>query len=385
MGNAAIPATTDTVQDSQDDRIIKATPAVSSPGIHSNAEQLQTQNPAAASLRRADPSASPADGPPEDLHEVGPVNWEEPARWFDYREAANPVRPGLTEPIGLHQWGPEIHGHGPTAILPLDLSRELGCPGPATSPALAAHFLRILPGESLTAQATACSSLFVVLRGRGQLHRAADSNTPALALNWSSGDLIVLPAGAPPRLDASAESVLYWVHDGPLLTYLGVKPSVPRFRPCHYSAARLERELEALLADPSSAMANRLSLLLGHADLPATRTVSHTLWAMQGLVPAGAVQAPHRHQSVALDLILDCDPGCYTLVGSECDSEGRIRHPKRIDWQSGGAFITPPGLWHAHVNESGRSARLLPIQDAGLHTYLRSLDIRFAGGLRGQE
>jgi gentisate 1,2-dioxygenase len=111
--------------------------------------------------------------------------------------------------------------------------------------------------------------------------------------------------------------------------------------------------------------------------------VSHTLWAMLGVVPPGAVQPPHRHQSVALDLIIDCDPGCYTLVGSELDSEGAIRQPQRIDWQSGGAFITPPGLWHAHVNESGRTARLLPIQDAGLHTYLRSLDIRFSGGLSG--
>jgi hypothetical protein len=40
--------------------------------------------------------------------------------------------------------------------------------------------------------------------------------------------------------------------------------------------------------------------------------------------------------------------------------------------------VTPPGLWHSHHNESGRSAHLVPIQDAGLHTYLRSLDIRFA-------
>jgi gentisate 1,2-dioxygenase len=309
----------------------------------------------------------------------------EPALWFDYREAANPVRPGLTEPIGLHQWGPEIHASGPTAILPLDLSRELGCEGPATSPALAAHFLRILPGEAITAPARACSALFAVLRGSGSLRRPADNHASPLQLNWASGDVIVLPSGAPPVLEAHQESVLYWVHDGPLLTYLGVEPGKPRFRPCHYRAERLERELKALLADPSASRANRLSLLLGHADLPSTRTVSHTLWAMQGLVPAGAVQAPHRHQSVALDLILDCDPGCYTLVGSECDSEGRIRHPRRIDWQSGGAFITPPGLWHAHVNESGRAARLLPIQDAGLHTYLRSLDIRFSGGLRGQE
>lgn len=308
-----------------------------------------------------------------------PMDWQAPAEIFDYRQAANPVRPGLTEPIGLRQWAPALHGSGPTAILPLDLSAELGCPGPATSPALAAHFLRILAGESLATPAEATSSLFYVLRGQGRLR------TDSSELAWGTGDLFVLPCGSEPVLEAEQESVLYWVHDGPLLRYLGVEPSLPRFRPCHYTATRLEQELATLLNDPSASKANRLSVLLGHADLPATRTVSHTLWAMQGVLPAGSVQSPHKHQSVALDLILDCDPGCYTLVGSSCDNEGRIRDPRRIDWQSGGSFITPPGLWHAHVNESGRAARLLPIQDAGLHTYLRSLDIRFWGGIRGED
>jgi len=349
--------------------------------------------PAAIQLESAlDPGGAPIDSPSLAsglrLGEHGlemAEGWETPALWFDYREAANPVRPGLTEPIGLHQWGPELHAQGPTAILPLDLSRELGCQGPATSPALAAHFLRILPGEALSAAAVATTSLFAVLRGGGSMTRPGDSHAGPLTLAWEGGDVFVLPAGQAPRLEAREESVLYWVHDGPLLRYLGVEPSLPRFRPCYYPAARLERELETLLNDPSASKANRLSLLLGHADLPATRTVSHTLWAMQGVLPAGSMQSPHRHQSVALDLILDCDPGCYTLVGSSCDSEGRIRDPQRIDWKSGGAFITPPGLWHAHGNESGRAARLLPIQDAGLHTYLRSLDIRFWGGIRGEE
>jgi gentisate 1,2-dioxygenase len=258
------------------------------------------------------------------------------------------------------------------------LSHELGCPGPATSPGLAAHFLRILAGDCLAAPACASSSVFAVLAGRGKLERAEHGKGQPLAMSWETGDVFALPAGEAPQLQATADSVLYWVHDGPLLRYLGVEPSRPRFRPCLYPAAELEGRLLALLADPSAAQGNRLSLLLANADLPASRTVTHTLWAMQGVVPAGAVQAPHRHQSVALDLILDCDPGCYTLVGSELDSSGEIRNPQRIDWQSAGAFITPPGLWHAHVNTSARMARLLPIQDAGLHTYLRSLDIRFA-------
>jgi gentisate 1,2-dioxygenase len=140
----------------------------------------------------------------------------------------------------------------------------------------------------------------------------------------------------------------------------------------------MQAELEQLARQPGSGSSNRVSLLLANHDLPSTRTVTHVLWAMFGVVPAGATQAPHRHQSVALDLIINCQPGVYTLVGTELNDDGSIRNPRRIDWQSGGAFITPPGHWHSHVNESGAPAWLLPIQDAGLQTYLRSLDIRFA-------
>jgi gentisate 1,2-dioxygenase len=305
------------------------------------------------------------------------AGWQAKARIFDYRQAANPVRRGLTEPISERHWSAEVHQSGPTGVIPLDLSAELGCSGPATSPALSANFLRILAGEGLKAAAAATSSLFYVLHGEGTLAWHGRD------LTWRQGDVIALPHGDAPLLQASRDSVLYWVHDAPLLRYLGAEPSMARFEAVHYPAALLEENLQTLLADPTSARSNRLSLLLANADLPASRTVTHTLWAMLGVVPAGAVQPPHRHQSVALDLVIDCDPGCYTLAGTELNEDGTIRNPTRSIWEPGAAFVTPPGHWHAHVNESGRMARLLPIQDAGLHTYLRSLDIRFSGGLGG--
>jgi hypothetical protein len=34
-------------------------------------------------------------------------------------------------------------------------------------------------------------------------------------------------------------------------------------------------------------------------------------------------------------------------------------------------------LWHSHHNDSGQPAHILPIQDAGLHTFLRTLNILF--------
>ncbi|MEB3259711.1 MAG: cupin [Cyanobacteriota bacterium] len=341
--------------------------------------------------------------PPDVLAQQPPPDpenpWQTPALIYDYRQAANPIRKGLTDPIPYRQWSaPPLEAKG-SAILPLDLSDALGCAGPATSPALAAHFLQLCPGDPLRPQASASSSLFVVLRGTGRLdwpastpardvadpdasHRPTHPSLPPLA--WGEGDVFLLPHGPCPELVAREPSVLVWVHDEPLLRHLGVVPGGARFAPCHFPADRLNKELDRLLADPSAARSNRLSILLAHAELPASRTISPTLWAMVGLVPAGASQPPHRHQSVALDLIVDCPPGCCTLVGTELDAAGQILHPRRIDWEPGTMFVTPPGHWHAHVNAGDRPARLLPIQDAGLHTYLRSLDIRFAGGLTGE-
>ncbi|KEF42692.1 MAG: cupin [Cyanobium sp. CACIAM 14] len=329
------------------------------------------------------PVPAGVDTPPSPGGGGPPHDWRAATQLFDYRQAANPIRPGLTEPIPEGRWGPDLHATGPTAILPLDLSARLGCPSPATSPALSANFVRILAGESIGVATNATSSLFYVFRGAGRCLCPASRQRDPLQLKWSQGDLFVLPAGLAPRLEASAESVLYWVHDGPLLTFLGVQAETARFAPSHYPAAWLDEELAALAADPSSARSNRLSLLLANRELPASRTVTHTLWAMYGLVPAGAVQPPHRHQSVALDLVIDCQPGCATLSGPDLNPDGTIRNPVRMEWEPGAAFVTPPGHWHSHVNESGHPARLLPIQDAGLHTYLRSLDIRFATGLSG--
>jgi len=141
--------------------------------------------------------------------------------------------------------------------------------------------------------------------------------------------------------------------------------------------------LDAVIADPSSATANRLSILLGNRALPQTMTITHVVWAMFGILPVAAVQAPHRHQSVAVDLVVDAKPGCYTMVGRTLGPDGTIKDGERFDWEPHSVFVTPPGLWHSHHNESGPPAHILPIQDAGLHTFLRTLDIRFARANNG--
>ena len=161
------------------------------------------------------------------------------------------------------------------------------------------------------------------------------------------------------------------------MTNLGLVATTPRFKPTLYPRDRAVMELEKVAADPEARQRSRVSVLLANKEFPQTRTITHVLWAMFGVLPVDSVQLPHRHESVALDFIIDCKPGCYSLVGSELDDTGSIVDPVRVEWRSGGAFVTPPGQWHSHHNESDVDALLLPIQDAGLHTHLRTLDIRF--------
>ena len=66
------------------------------------------------------------------------------------------------------------------------------------------------------------------------------------------------------------------------------------------------------------------------------------------------------------------------MVAKEIDQDGNLIQPIRQDWKPYSAFVTPPYYWHAHYNESGALAHLIPIQDAGLQTYMRTLDIEFA-------
>lgn len=305
----------------------------------------------------------------------------EAARFHDYRYASNPIADGTLPAIPGARFAAALHEQGITRTIPLDISGLLACPDPATTPGLCANFVHICPGDAHITNANATSQLFFVMRGTGGTRIDGQAD-----FDWQAGDLFTLPAQSRALHAATADAALYWVHDAPLLRYLGVTAVERQFSPTLYKREEIHKALEAVIHDPSSATANRVSVLLGSRMFPQTMTITHVLWAMFGILPVNAVQAPHRHQSVAVDLVVNAKPGCYTLVGRSLGPDGRIKDGERFDWEPHGVFITPPGLWHSHHNESGHPAHILPIQDAGLHTHLRTLDIRFAkAGAGGAE
>ncbi|WP_445165970.1 cupin [Mycolicibacterium sp. Dal123E01] len=300
------------------------------------------------------------------------AEWADDAKYFEYSKAANPIGSGLTPKVPIRQFGPELYRDQPTGLIPLDLSGDLGTlTGEATSPGLLASFIRIRAGEQIDTHPNATSQLYYAIYGRGF---AAVNGT---LVRWEKGDFLTLPAGSNAVFYADDDAALYWVHDQPLLSFLGAQATEPRFRPTKFRRADAVATLNEIENAPGANEKSRISVLLANSEEEQTLTITHVLWAMFGVLPQGQEQRPHRHQSVALDLILDAQPGCYSLLGTRLDDHGEIVDPIRVDWQEGGAFVTPPGMWHAHYNDSGAPAHLIPIQDAGLQTYLRSLDIRF--------
>ena len=116
--------------------------------------------------------------------------------------------------VPYRSFSPAFFNHNDNAVLPLDLSNELNCSGPATGPSLCANFVRIDQAELFTS-AVATSQLFFV----------ADSDGETLAcdeqFSWTKGDMLVLPAGGDAIHSCSGKAALYWVHDAPLLHHLG--------------------------------------------------------------------------------------------------------------------------------------------------------------------
>jgi len=220
--------------------------------------------------------------------------------------------------------------------------------------------------------ANGTSHLFYVLQGNCKIN--VDNDNFILGC----GDIFIAPLFNSLIIEGDTESDdlhIYYINDSPLLNYLGANPVKKIFKPSVYSKDFLLHNLQHL-SNPKN---NRKGILLSNDDTEkiGTNTITPVLWALYNELPPNTVQKPHKHNSVALDLCILCDDSenIYTLVGNELDENGDIINPIKVNWKTGGMFITPPGLWHSHNNTGNTFAYILPIQDAGLLLYQRILGI----------
>ena len=293
--------------------------------------------------------------------------WAQEVISWEYSAAATPD----LKDVPIQPFPASLHEHGETRVIALDLSKELDTPYLATSPNLLANYIRINPNENIHTHVAATSEIFFVMRGSGY------TETDNGKIKWKEGDSFTLPCNEGVTHFAHEDSALYWTHDGPLLEHMGVVPSKPMFKPAFYSKEYMVGEVDRIREVAMSEKRNRVGIILGNHASIKTKTVTHTMWTLFNLLPKQQMQKPHRHQSVALDLAVSAAENTYTLIGKKVDSNGKIINPVKAMWEKNTVFVTPPGWWHSHHNESDTDAYVFPVQDAGLHTYMRTLDIQF--------
>lgn len=311
-------------------------------------------------------------------------------RMYEYMSASNPNLSKI--PVLTHSY--KLHQQGPTRCIPFDLSDNLNIPYSATSPNLLASFIRITNNEIFFYKSQSTSSVFYIIKGNGTIHipNINTNNNNNSQVNYFEGDLIVIPGSKDINSLIKINSIntntsIYCINDEPLLKYLNVAPIDINFEPTIFRKKDMLNKIEEISHEPDAKHKNRLGILLGNKKTDpiekggsGTLTLTPTMWSLLNVLPKNSFQKPHRHNSVALDLCVSggCD-GVYTLMGPELDESGsKVKDPVKCNWENGSVFVTPPGWWHSHHNDTNSDAYVLPIQDAGLYTYQRTLNIEFS-------
>ena len=180
------------------------------------------------------------------------------AEYFEYSKAANPISAILIPRIPYHSFPASLYNSGESRLVPLDLSESLGCEGPATGPGLCANFIRLNAGDSLRLEPNATSQVLYVIAGSGGLVQGEHR------FEWAKGCFMALPGLDAVVLTATEDTRMYYVHDEPLLRFLGVTRTVDRFAPTLYPAEVANAKLREAAEDPRAQDRSRISILLAN-------------------------------------------------------------------------------------------------------------------------
>ncbi len=125
------------------------------------------------------------------------------------------------------------------------------------------------------------------------------------------------------------------------------------FKPYSWSYAQAKGALDAAGRLINTELAERRNLVLHNpaGDYATSRTI---VAAYQMIMP-GEKARSHRHTPNALRLILDADPGAYTIVNGE-----------KLAMLPGDVVLTPNWCWHGHGNEGRACAYWLDVLDVPL-------------------
>jgi gentisate 1,2-dioxygenase len=286
------------------------------------------------------------------------------ARYFNTGNAFNLQLPRVPDESFTAEPAKALHQDTPTGLVACDRSKELGCAFPATTPLVLARYARIRAGESLETDFAASGVITYVIVGSGSTVCGSER------IEWNSGDTFVLPGGIEAVHQATTSDVVLWiVTNEPQLAFENLRPPQAGQAPTdlvHFPADEVQRQIELLYQVGRGEDIAGSALIFSSERQESIRNVLPTLTVAMNSLPAGKSQRPHRHNSVAVSLIIEGE-NCYSIV------DGR-----RKNWSQWATTVTPGTALHSHHNGGSRTAMFLIIQDGGIYYHTRALGFEFA-------
>src|SRR3954464_757424 len=126
------------------------------------------------------------------------------------------------------------------------------------------------------------------------------------------------------------------------------------FQPFVWSYAQAKGALDAAGRLINTELAERRNLIMQNPAGGGYAT-SRTIVAAYQMIMPGEKARSHRHTPNALRLIIDAEPGAYTIVNGE-----------RLSMMPGDVVLTPNWCWHGHGNDSRACAYWLDVLDVPL-------------------
>ena len=120
----------------------------------------------------------------------------------------------------------------------------------------------------------------------------------------------------------------------------------------HYAQAKAALDAAGRLINTE--LAERRNLIMQN-PAGGSYATSRTIVAAYQMIMPGEKARSHRHTPNALRLIIDADPGAYTIVNGE-----------RLSMMPGDVVLTPNWCWHGHGNDSRANAYWLDVLDVPL-------------------
>lgn len=282
------------------------------------------------------------------------------ARYFNSANAFNvklsEVPSGIfTSPIDHARCQPRTAWHA------CDQAEQLGSAWPATTPFMLARYARVQPGETLHADFMASGAICYVIEG------SVTVQVPGEALHACAGDVLLLPGRMAITASAEVPALLWVVTDEPMLAHHGLQPATSHasHAPVHFKAEDIAHQIALIHQTQPDAGTSGLAVVFASEAHQARRNLMPALTLSLNTLPPEAAQAPHRHNSAALTLVLAGEKA-YSLVDGQ-----------RCDWSPGATLVTPAGAPHSHHNDGAYRADFLIVQDGGLYYEGRTMGFTF--------